>query len=48
MNDELDAAVAAVCEIVRAERSGETASVEERFGAPRVVSLLSERFDFGV
>jgi guanylate kinase len=48
VNDELAAAVAAVCEIVRAERSGETVSVEERFGRPRVVSLLSDRFDFGV
>jgi guanylate kinase len=48
VNDELEAAVAAVCEIVDAERSGETVSVEERFGRPRVVSLLSDRFDFGV
>mgnify|MGYP001811782260 FL=1 len=48
VNDELEAAVAAVCEIVDAERFGETASVEERFGRPRVVSLLSDRFDFGV
>jgi guanylate kinase len=48
VNDELEAAVAAVCEIVRAERSGETISVEDRFGRPRVVSLLSDRFDFGV
>jgi guanylate kinase len=48
VNDELESAVAAVCEIVRAERSGETVSVEERFGRPRVVSLLSDRFDFGV
>ena len=43
-----EVAVAAVCEIVRAERSGETDPVEERFGRPRVVSLLSDRFDFGV
>jgi len=48
VNRELEAAVAAVCEIVHAERSGETASVEERFGRQRVVSLLSDRFDFGV
>ncbi len=48
VNDELESAVAAVCEIVHAERSGETVSVEERFGRPRVVSLLSDRFDFGV
>jgi guanylate kinase len=48
VNDELEAAVAAVCEIVHAERSGETVSVEERFGRPGVVSLLSDRFDFGV
>jgi len=48
VNDELEAAVAGVCEIIRAERSGETVSVEERFGRPRVVSLLSDRFDFGV
>jgi guanylate kinase len=47
VNDELEAAVAAVCEIVRAERSGDTVSVEERFGRPRVVPLLSDRFDFG-
>jgi guanylate kinase len=47
VNDELEAAVAAVCEIVEAERSGETVSVEERFGRPKVVSLLSDRFDFG-
>ena len=47
VNDELEAAVAAVCEIVDAERSGETTWVEERFGRPRVVSLLSDRFDFG-
>jgi len=47
-NHELDAAVAAVCEIVHAERTGEMASVEERFGRQRVVSLLSDRFDFGV
>ena len=48
VNDQLEAAVAAVCEIVQAERSGETTSVEERFGRPKVVSLLSDRFDFGV
>jgi guanylate kinase len=48
VNHELEAAVAAVCEIVHAERSGETVSVEERFGRQRVVSLLSDRFDFGV
>jgi guanylate kinase len=48
VNDELEAAVAAVCEIVRAERSGETASVEERFGTPRTVALLSDRLDFGI
>jgi len=47
-NDELDAAVAAVCEIIHAERTGGTVSVEERFGRQRVVSLLSDRFDFGV
>jgi guanylate kinase len=47
VNDELEAAVAAVCEIVRAERCGDTRSVEERFARPRVVSLLSDRFDFG-
>jgi guanylate kinase len=47
VNDELEAAVDAVCEIVRAERSGETGPVEERFGRPRVVSQLSDRFDFG-
>jgi guanylate kinase len=47
VNHELEAAVAAVCEIVHAERSGETVSVEERFGRQRVVSLLSDRFDFG-
>lgn len=48
VNHELEAAVAAVCEIVHAERSGGTVSVEERFGRQRVVSLLSDRFDFGV
>ena len=48
VNDELEAAVAAVCEIVRAERCGDTASVKARFGTPRMVSLLSDRFDFGV
>jgi guanylate kinase len=48
VNDALEAAVAAVCEIVRAERSGETGPVEARFGRPRVVSQLSDRFDFGV
>jgi guanylate kinase len=48
VNDELEAAVVAVCEIVCAERSGDTASVRERFGTPRMVSLLSDRFDFGV
>ena len=48
VNDELEAAVAAVCEIVQAERSGETVSVEEHFGRQSVVSLLSDRFDFGV
>lgn len=48
VNDELETAVAAVCEIVRAERCGETHSVEERFGRPMVVSRLSDRFDFGV
>jgi guanylate kinase len=48
VNDELEAAVAAVCEIIRAERSGDTASVKERFGTPGVVSLLSDRFDFGI
>ena len=47
VNDELEAAVGAVCEIVRAERSGDTASVKERFGRARVVSLLSDRLDFG-
>jgi guanylate kinase len=47
VNDELEAAVAAVCEIVRAERRGETASVEERFATARAVSLLSDRIDFG-
>jgi guanylate kinase len=47
VNDDLDAAVAAVCEVVQAERSGDTASVEERFATPRTVSLLSDRFDFG-
>jgi guanylate kinase len=48
VNDDLEAAVVAVCEIVRAERSGETASAKERFGTPGVVSLLADRFDFGV
>jgi len=48
VNDELEAAVAAVCEIVHAERCGDTASVTERFGTPKVVSLLSDRFDFRV
>jgi guanylate kinase len=47
VNDELEAAVAAVCEIVRAERCGDTASVEERFGTPTTVALLSDRLDFG-
>ena len=47
VNDELEAAVAAVCEIVRAERSGDTASVKERFGTARMVALLSDRLDFG-
>jgi guanylate kinase len=47
VNDELEAAVAAVCEIIRAERCGDTASVKARFGTPRMVSLLSGRFDFG-
>ncbi len=47
VNDQLEACVAAVCEIVRAERSGDSASVLERFGRPGVVSLLSDRFDFG-
>ena len=48
VNDELEAAVAAVCEIVCAERSGDTTSAKERFGTPGVVSLLSDRFDFGI
>jgi guanylate kinase len=48
VNDDLEAAVAAVCEIVQAERTGATGSVEERFARPRVVSLLSDRFDFGL
>jgi guanylate kinase len=48
VNHELEAAVAVVCEIVHAERSGGTVSVEERFGRQRVVSFLSDRFDFGV
>jgi guanylate kinase len=47
VNDELEAAVAAVCEIVEAERSGERSRIEERFGRSRVVSRLSDRFDFG-
>jgi guanylate kinase len=47
VNDELEAAVAAVCEIVRAERSGDTVSLERRFGTPRIVALLSDRLDFG-
>jgi len=47
VNDDLEAAVVAVCEIVRAERSGETVSVKERFGTPGMVSLLADRFDFG-
>ncbi len=47
VNDELEAAVAAVCEIVRAERSGDTASVRERFATARTVALLSDRLDLG-
>lgn len=47
VNDRLEACVAAVCEIVRAERRGDTASVRERFGRPGVVARLSDRFAFG-
>ena len=47
VNDELEAAVAAVCEIVRAERSGDAASVRERFATARTVALLSDRLDLG-
>jgi guanylate kinase len=47
VNDALEEAVAAVCEIVRAERRGDTASVRERYATPRAVSRLADRFDFG-
>jgi guanylate kinase len=48
VNDDLEDAVAAVCEIVRAERCGEAGRALERFGRDRVVSRLSDRFDFGL
>jgi guanylate kinase len=47
VNDQLEAAVTSVCEIIEAERSGDTASAEERFGTAQVVSRLAGLFDFG-
>jgi guanylate kinase len=47
VNGQLDACVAAVCEIVRAERSGDTASAATHWGRSGVVAQLSDRFDFG-
>lgn len=47
VNDALEEAVAAVCEVVRAERRGDTASVRERYTTALAVSRLADRFDFG-
>lgn len=47
VNDQLEVAVTSVCEIIHAERSGNTASAKERFGTPKVVSRLAGRLDFG-
>ncbi len=47
VNDQLEVAVTEVCEIIQAERSGDTISAKVRFGTPQVVSRLAGRFDFG-
>ena len=47
VNDRLEVAVTSVCEIIHAERSGNTASAKERFGTPMMVSRLAGRLDFG-
>jgi guanylate kinase len=48
VNDELELAVTSVCEIIEAERAGETVSARRRFGTPGMVAKLSDQLDFGV